>query len=194
MRFELNLATHPYEDSGRFYATWVPTLALLAALAIGLSWFAWAQYAEYRRQNRELDAINQQIAELEKVKKQASDTLARPDNSGTRDQSAYLNHLIRRKAFSWTQVMADMEKLMPERVQVASIRPQVAADGAIEFILVVNTKRRDSGIELVRRMEGSPTFVGPVVRTERANTDEGVTTYTLEIAALYQPQLGKAAR
>ncbi|HUS19335.1 MAG TPA: hypothetical protein VMZ25_06770 [Terriglobales bacterium] len=189
MRFELNLATHPYEDSRRFYAQWIPLLTLLTILALGLSWFAFSQYADYRRQTRELNELHQKIAELEKVKAQATEVLNRPDNSGTRDQAAYINDLITRKAFSWTQVMADLEKIMPAQVQVASIKPTLTPQGALEFTLVVNTRKRDNGIELVRRMEGSPRFAYPEVRAERAQV-EGKTNaveYSLEISALYRP-------
>lgn len=195
MRFELNLATHPYEDSKRFYGQWVPLLALLTVLAVGLSWFAYSQYAEYRRQNRELGELQRKIVELEKVKAEASDVLARPDNSGTRDQAAYINDLIRKKAFSWTQVMADLEKIMPTQVQVASIRPALTPEGALEFTLTVNTRRRDNAIELVRRMEGSPRFAFADLRTERAQTDDKTnqTDYSMEISARYQPLVEKAA-
>ncbi len=195
MRFDLNLATHPYEDSKRFYAQWIPTLAVLAALAIGLSWFAYSQYAEYRRQNRELNELQSKIKEWEKVKTEAADVLARPDNSGTRDQAAYLNDLFRRKAFSWTQVMADLEKIMPAQVQVASIKPALTPEGALEFTLIVNTRRRDNGIELVRRMEGSPRFAYPQIRAERAQAEgsTGQPEYSLEIGALYQPLVAQTS-
>ncbi|MEO5935783.1 MAG: hypothetical protein ABIP81_01075 [Terriglobales bacterium] len=194
MRFDLNLATHPYEDSRRFYSQWIPALAVLAALAIGLSWFAYSQYAEYRRQNRELSELQSQIRDWEKVKAEATEVLARPDNSGTRDQAAYLNDLFRRKAFSWTQVMADLEKIMPAQVQVASIKPTLTPEGALEFSLIVNTRRRDHAIELVRRMEGSPRFVFPDIRAERAQTEgkSGQPQYSLEISALYRPETPKA--
>lgn len=189
MRLDLNLATHPYEDSRSFYTQWIPLLAVLAALAIGLSAFAYSEYAEYRRQNRELSELKGKTAELEKVKAEAADVLARPDNSGTRDQAAYLNDLIRRKAFSWTQVMADLEKIMPAQVQVASIKPTLTPEGALEFTLIVNTRRRDNAIELVRRMEGSPRFAYPQIRAERALTEgkSGGAEYSLEIGALYLP-------
>lgn len=194
MRFDLNLATHPYEDSRRFYTQWIPALAVLAALAIGLSWFAYSQYAEYRRQNQELSDLQSQIREWEKVKAEASEVLARPDNSGTRDQAAYLNDLFRRKAFSWTQVMADLEKIMPAQVQVASIKPTLTPEGALEFSLIVNTRRRDQAIELVRRMEGSPRFVFPEIRAERTQAQgaAGQSEYSAEISALYRPETPKA--
>jgi type IV pilus assembly protein PilN len=191
MRLDLNLATQPYEDARRFYGQWLPILGLLGALAIGLSWFAVSQYTEYRRQNQELNELRAKLTELEKTKKEAQEFLARPDNSGTRDQAAYMNELIRRKAFSWTQVMSDLEKLMPPQVKVAAIKPSLTPEGALEFTLTVNTRRRDSGIELVRRMEGSPRFAYPQMRTERSQSDDksGDTEYQLDIWALYQPSV-----
>lgn len=195
MRFELNLATHPYEDSRRFYLQWIPLLTLLTVLAFGLSWFAYSEYSEYRRQNRELDELNAKIKDLEKIEAEATQTLERPENSGTRDQAAFLNYLIRQKAFSWTQVLADLEKIMPPQVKVSSIKPTLTPDGRLEFTLVVNTRKRDNGIELVRRMESSPRFAYPQIRAERSQLGDKTKQdeVSLEIGAQYQPSVPKAA-
>lgn len=196
MRLPLNLATHPYEDARKFYSQWVPLLVLLAVLAVGLTWYAAADYMEYRRQNRELDDLRAKIAELQKVREEATRTLALPDNAGTRDQSMFLNYLIRQKAFSWTQVMADLEKIMPAQVKVSAIKPSLSPEGRLEFTLTVITRKRDSGLELVRRMEGSPRFLAPELRNERTQVDEKTSTteYAMEIGALYQPVVAKGAQ
>ncbi len=196
MRLPLNLATHPYEDAKKFYSQWVPLLVLLAVLAVGLTWYAAADYMEYRRQNRELDDLRAKVAELQKVREEATRTLALPDNAGTRDQSMFLNYLIRQKAFSWTQVMADLEKIMPAQVKVSAIKPSLSPEGRLEFTLTVITRKRDSGLELVRRMEGSPRFAAPELRNERTQTDDktNTTEYAMEIGALYQPVVAKGAQ
>jgi len=195
MRLNLNLATHPYEDAKHFYSQWLPLLGILAALAIGLTWYAATGFIEYRRQNRELVELRAKIAELQRLKEDATQTLARPENAGTRDQSMFLNYLIRQKAFSWTQVMTDLEKIMPAKVKVSSIKPTLGPDGRLEFTLTVLTRERDNGIELVRRMEGSPRFAGPELRNERTQTDDkaGTVEYSMEIGAVYMPQVLKGA-
>lgn len=196
MRLEINLATRPYEDAKRFYMQWAPVLGVLGLLAIVLSWTAYSQFAESRRQNRELNELREKISELQKVRATATETLGRPENSGTRDQAMFLNSLFARKAFSWTQVLTDLEKIMPARVQVLSIKPTLNSSGELEFSLMVNTTIRDNGIELVRRMETSPRFSLAQVRTEGANTNSQTnqTEYQLQIVAFYQPILQKGVR
>lgn len=193
MRLNLNLATHPYEDAKRFYSQWIPLLAVLAVLALGLGWYAISGFIEYRRQNRELVELQAKIDELQRVKEEATRTLSLPENAGTRDQSMFLNYLIRQKAFSWTQVMADLEKIMPAQVKVSAIKPTLAPDGRLEFTLMVVTRKRESGLDLIRRMEGSPRFAASELRSERTQTDDkaGTVEYSMEIGALYMPQVVK---
>ncbi|HUQ49420.1 MAG TPA: hypothetical protein VM056_01805 [Terriglobales bacterium] len=191
MRLDINLASRPYENAQRFYMQWVPVLGVLALLAAVLSWTAFSQFAESRRQNRELNELREKIAGLQKVKATATDILGRPENAGTRDHALFLNSLFARKSFSWTQVLTDLEKIMPAQVQVLSIRPTLNQSGELEFSLTVNTTKRDNAIELVRRMESSPRFSLAQIRKEDAKLDPKSNNmeYEVQILAYYEPTL-----
>ena len=102
MRFNINLASQPYEDAQRFYFTWIPLTAVLAALAVFMSVTAWQRHSESRSVQTQLAEKHQQMDQLEKEEAEARVTLNLPQNSGTRDQSQFLNELFTRKSFSWT--------------------------------------------------------------------------------------------
>ena len=127
MRFNLNLATHPYEDVRRFYMKWLPLLAALALITIALTVKAYLTYVDGRKIEDQISQRRTQIDQLQKEQMAAQQTLNLPENSGASHQAQFLNDLFHRKAFSWTQVMADLEKIMPAQVQVVSIRPELDA-------------------------------------------------------------------
>jgi type IV pilus assembly protein PilN len=196
MRPNINLASHPYEDARSFYMQWLPLLIVLTAIAALLSTFAYSRYMSSHEQDRELNEIRSKIAKLEETKQQANATLNLPQNSGTRDQAQFLNSLFVRKAFSWTQVLSDLEQIMPRDIKVTSITPKVNENGLIEFTVKVSTRKRDTAIELVRRMEASKRFGSAQVKSENAHAEakSSATQYDFDIAALYEPALQKAAQ
>ena len=196
MRININLASQPYQDARRFYLQWLPLLAGLLLSAVFLGGKAATNFRNSRTADRQLDAEHAKIDALDKEKKDAEAQLALPENSGTRDQALFLNTLFARKAFSWTQVLTDLEKIMPPRVQITGIKPQLTPAGELEFLVSLNTSQRDSAIELVRRMETSEHFERAQFRdeSERQDTTDKQPKYKVEVVAHYDPQGHGGAR
>ena len=84
--------------------------------------------------------------------------LNQPENRTTRDQSQFINELIERKSFSWTRVLEDLEKVMPPRVHLVSIHPELDEENQLALKMVVAGDSRDRAIELAHRMEESRHF------------------------------------
>ena len=183
MRFDINLATRRYEDAGRFYRTWVPILVLAALLTVTLSAYAFHSYRVNSTTSREISKIDNRLSELEKQRKDAEELLSLPQNSGTRDTTQYLNDAFRLKSFSWTQVLNDLERLVPSGVQVVSIKPVVVGN-QVQVAMEVETTDRARVLELVRRMEGSPRFPEVQIQNERSPSEGKIVS---QIQALYSP-------
>ena len=86
--------------------------------------------------------------------------MRQPQNAAVLTQSDFLNSLFRRKAFSWTATMTDLETVLPAGVQVLSIDPEVAKDGGVTIRLRVSGAR-DKAVDLVRNLEKSRHFASP---------------------------------
>ena len=194
MRTRINLATQPYEDSRRFYLQWGGLLLLLAIIAGVLISLAVRSHHASSDIARRVAQERSQIAEIDRERAAAEAILNRPENRDVRDKSRFLNALIARKAFSWTQVFSDLEKIVPPRVRVVSIHPAVNTQDQLEIHLDAIGDSRDKAIELVRRMEESPSFRQAEVRMERneSGTGPGATGVEFTIVAQYIPQLRKA--
>jgi Tfp pilus assembly protein PilN len=190
MRTRINLASQPYENVQRFYLQWGGLLLLLALIAALLISVVVGSYHASRDIARKVAQERHQIAEIDRERAAAEAILNRPENRDVRDKSRFLNALIVRKAFSWTQVFSDLEKIVPPRVRIVSIRPDInTTSHQLEIHLEAIGDSRDKAIELVRRMEESPTFREPQVRVERPETNAPGVDFT--IVAQYVPQLRK---
>jgi Tfp pilus assembly protein PilN len=188
MRININLATEPYEDARRFYLKWSLLLLLLALITAGLVSYAAKTYMASRAIASQVDQERARIAELDRERAQAEAILNRQENRDVRDKSRFLNALIVRKAFSWTQVFSDLERMVPPRVRIVSIHPGINANNQLEIHIEAVGDSRDKALDLVRRMEESPTFREPQVRVERP-AETGSAGVNFSIVAQYIPPL-----
>ncbi|MBZ5664324.1 MAG: PilN domain-containing protein [Acidobacteriia bacterium] len=160
MRLDINLATHPYEDAREFWARWGLGVGLLAVLTLVLMGWAVNGWIKAGRDRHNIAQLEQQIAGREKERAGAQAILDLNVNRSTRDQSQFLNGLIQRKAFSWTRVFEDLERVMPPNLHVVSLRPGMDDQNQMELQMKVVGTTRSDAVELVHRMEGSKHFQG----------------------------------
>jgi len=188
MRVEINLGTHPYEDSRQFWVRWGGGLAALSVVSLLLLAYTALGWLNASKDRAIMNQYETQIATLDQEKSTAQAMLNLPQNSSTRDRSAFLNDLFERKAFSWTKVFEDLERVMPARLHVVSIEPEMAPDNRLEIKLVVAGDSREHALELVRKMEGSQRFQHTQIDEEKSETGQGqADVVQFDISALYVP-------
>jgi type IV pilus assembly protein PilN len=192
MRLDINLATYRYEDAGQFWIRWgaglgvlgIATLALLAITSSGLY--------DARIDHKKIADLEAKIADRDRERANAEAMLNLPQNRSMRDKSQYLNELIARKAFSWTKAFEDLEKVMPPRLHVVSIAPELNEDNQLAIKMVVAGDSSDRAIELARRMEGSQHFRDTRIESQQTNpqgqTQGGGDIVNTTINALYVPR------
>jgi len=184
MRLDINLATHPYEDAKEFWQRWGTGLALMGVVTlflIGLTLWKWHKAAKDRA---EVGALEHNIAVLDGKLARNEATLNRPENRTLREQSNYLNNLFQQKAFSWTQVFEDLERVMPPRVHVVSIHPELDTSNQLEIKLTVAGDSADHALDLVRKMEDSKHFQQTHI-TDQSFTQTGGDNVKIDIVAFY---------
>jgi type IV pilus assembly protein PilN len=193
MRVDINLATRPYEDSSSLLLRWGGALAALSLFTLVLLYMVGAGWAAARKDRSLIALREQQIAARDQEKARAEAILNLPENRSTRDRSQFLNDLFRRKAFSWTRVFEDLERVMPARLHLVSIQPATASDNQLEFKLVVAGESRERALELVRKMESSQRFQQTQIQQESSQggqTQGDNVQYA--ITAVYIPELSGA--
>jgi type IV pilus assembly protein PilN len=189
MRLDINLATHPYEDQRRFWLRWGSGLAFLGLITLILLYAVISGWITARKTRALIDQAQLQIAERDQEKVKAEATLNRPENRSTRDESQFLNDLFQRKAFSWTRVFEDLEKVMPARLHLVSIRPEMDDNNQLQLKMVVGGDSRDKAIELVHKMETSARFRQTYIQSENAQQSQSNgDSVRFEIVSQYVPQ------
>src|ERR1700722_18496266 len=188
MRLDINLASRPYEDARQFWTRWgstVGAVGLFTLLLLTLDVTGWVNARRDREAMREKRAL---IADRDRIRADAEEFLGRPENRSTRDQSQFLNELIERKAFSWTRVLENLEKVMPPRVHLMSINPQLDEDNQLGLKMTIAGDSRDRAIELARRMEESRRFAQTNIIQEHSEKGAGGDTEQFDIVAIYIPE------
>jgi type IV pilus assembly protein PilN len=185
MRLDINLATRPYEDAREFWGRWGTGIAVLAVLTLLLIGWTVRSWSNARQDRHNIAQLQQKIATRDQERAEAQAFLDMSANRSTRDQSQFLNGLIRRKAFSWTRVFEELEQVMPANLHAVSLRPEFNEQNAMQLDMRVVGDNRNAAVELVHRMESSKHFRGAQLLYEGASTETGGVTAT--VVSTYVP-------
>ena len=188
MRLDINLASQPYEDARQFWMRWGAAVGALGLLTLVLLTLDVTGWVNARRDRAAIADKETMIAERDRLRANAEEFLNRQENRNTRDKSQFLNELIERKAFSWTRVLESLEKVMPPRVHLISISPQLDEDNQLGLKMTVGGDSRDRALELPKRMEESRRFAQTQVTSANSQQSNSGDTEQVEITAVYIPE------
>jgi type IV pilus assembly protein PilN len=188
MRLDINLASRPYEDARQFWVRWGTAVFVAGLVTLMLLTLTITGWVNARRDHRAMAEERALIAERDVLRANAEEFLNRPENRTTRDTSQFLNELIERKAFSWTRVLENLEKVMPARVHLVGINPQLNEDNQLGLKMTVAGDSRERAIELARRMEESGRFADTNILGERSTQSTTGDTEQMDIVATYIPE------
>src|SRR5215470_63064 len=189
MHIDINLASRPYEDARQFWLRWGSALGVLGLLTLVLLVLDITGFVASHHDSVVMAQTRALIADRDRTRAQADRVLNLPENRTTRDQSRYLNQLIERKAFSWTRVLENLEKVMPPRVHLVSISPQLDENNELLLKMMVAGDSRDRAIELTRRMEESRRFAQTQITHETFSPQsQNGDNVLCEMTAIYIPE------
>jgi Tfp pilus assembly protein PilN len=188
MRVSLNLATHPFGRNRVFYAASLAAGLLLAATAVILV----AAFVQSYRQSPELtrrqDQYRQQLAALAQRQSQLESVLRQPANSAVLERSLFFNDLLFRKGISWTRTFGDLEHLLPPRVRLIAVRPQITPEHGVSLDMQIGAETREAFIEFLKSLEGSELFHSPALHSDSPPT-ESLPLYRFRVTVVYEQKL-----
>lgn len=169
MRITLNLATKPYVELKPLYLRLRWAMGLLLLMAVGLGLILRVEARKAAEAHARVTALNQQIAALKQEQQSFQSQMRQPQNASVLGESEFLNELFKRKSFSWTAVMMDLETVLPGGVQVTSLEPSILPGGGVTIRMRVSGQR-DMAVELIKNLEHSKRFLLPRLANETADT------------------------
>lgn len=182
MRISINLAKRPFADLGPILHRLRVAMGVLALAAVlmALGLHAIQHKADIARaQDR---AVEAKIAGVRKERQDFMAMMRQPENAKVLAQAGRLNQLFDEKAFSWTLAIEDLETVLPGGIQVTTLEPNRAPNGAITLKLRV-TGPRDHAIEMVQNLEHSQHFSAPRIVGESAEASGGSNQRLMPVSA-----------
>ncbi len=188
MRVELNLATQSFGTRRPFWLASGLAGLVLGAVAVVLV----VQYARNHEVSpafvRRQAQLRSELSKLTLADSQARSTLQDPANAPVLERSLFLNEMLYRKGISWTRIFADLEKILPPRVLMMSIRPQVTVDNKVRLEMQVGAESGADFIEFLRALESSDLF-GPATPGGYSPPSENQPLFRYQLTVNYEQQL-----
>ena len=193
MRLDINLASQRYEDARQFWMRWGTALAATSIVTLALLVVTISGLLNAHQDRRKISALTSQIEERDRERVKAETFLNQASNRSTRDKSQFLNELIQRKMFSWTKVFEELERVMPPKLHVVSIHPDLTGENQLEIKMVVAGESRDRALDLTRKMESSHHFEQTQVTDETQQTGQNPSeNVQFGISAVYVPEKSRS--
>jgi Tfp pilus assembly protein PilN len=187
---KLNLSSNPFRNRT---LPWLLSLCLLVISGIGAIWCFTMWSAAKEDDKLVKSSMEQMEADLKDLKTKGDQV--QQQLSEEQRQSLVASHkLVARKDFSWSNLFADVESLLPPSVSVARINvlevvkdPNGATKADLEFAVL----SRDPGsvINMIDRMNSSGMFQAEL-RGQDLQKSEAITFTEYAIRMIYSPRSG----
>ncbi len=179
-----NLATHPYRDYRPVWAVAAALLLLTAALLAYNAQTAWRYFASTQETRAEIETLEREIANERERAAAARQAVARFDTATLQARSLFVNERIAERAFSWSALLDDLERVLPKDVRLTRLSPQPASSGGYAISMDCVAKSEDGMVDLIRNFFASPRFARPTPTAESVSA-EGRYSFSLRVE--YRP-------
>jgi hypothetical protein len=172
----INLASQPF---GRERAETALLTAICSVLFLSFCVFM----ALFLQERSQASALRRTIASesrtrdtFQRQQNQFQAIIARPTNADVFSKSVFYNQLIARRAVSWTKVFEDLQKVMPNNIQLVALRlPQVAAEEVggqnhVELDMLVGTQQPQAILTLLKQFGASSLFGPATISSQQPPT------------------------
>ena len=183
----LNLASRPYRDYRPVHAV-VVAMSLLIAFMLLNNIETGYRYARDTRTTRDKIAGIEQQTETENHR--AVDVAQRLRGVNVKvlaDQAQFVNARLAERAFSWSELLDRLERVVPDDVRIESISPTFAKDGMVHLTLQAAGKNSQGMVRTLDRFNREARFAN-AFPTSESKTNEG---YHFGIQVDYRPSVSR---
>jgi type IV pilus assembly protein PilN len=186
----LNLASKPYRDERPFYAAVVLLVLALGFLLINNVQTAVQYFSATRNTRTEIADLQKAIAAEEKKSADAQAQIKKLDLRALNSRVSYVNAEIAERAFSWSALLDQLERVLPNNVKITTLTPTIGKDGETHLLMACVAKDGSGLIRFLNNLLANGHFARPFPQTE-AKMQDG--SYQFSIAVDYLPAQQTAA-
>jgi Tfp pilus assembly protein PilN len=181
-----NLASRPYRDYRPVW-TVVAVLAILSAALLAYNvQTAYRYFATTSDTRAEIAGLEASIAKERQAAAAAREQAARFDSPELRRRAEFVNARIAERAFSWNQLLDDLEAVFPPDVRLVRLSPTVEKTGDVTLIMQCLARNDDGMVDLIQNMFRSPKFIRPFPANQ-SSSPEGL--HQFSISTQYRPSV-----
>ena len=174
-----NLSTRPFYNSRAVHVA----LGVLAAVVLGVTAFNVYEVTRLTIDQRTLGA-NAEESEAKATSLRAAAVRIRgridpKELNVVSAQAREANAIIDRRAFSWTELFAQVEGVLPEDVRITAVQPQLGKDGTFAVSISVEGRRVEDLDAFVEALEARSTFQN-VLPVEEQTSEDGLIEGVIE--------------
>jgi Tfp pilus assembly protein PilN len=184
----LNLASRPFRDYRPVYAAVVLMALLTAFLALNNVDTFLRYRTETKATRANIDKLEQQIADEHRRTDTLAQRLRGVDLKLLASQTEFANAQLAERAFSWSELLDRLEKVLPNDVRLQSVTPSVDKDGLVHLSMTCITKTGEGLTATINRFNGDPHFANPFPFNEAVNGTE----YHFTLGVDYRPSIARS--
>lgn len=181
---DLNLASRPLRNRRLFRTAAWALVAAIVALA-GLAAFVFLTYGgETSRLKASMSETRQVQADAAREERRLQADIDREEKlSGARVD--LVNAIIRKKTFSWTGLLSELERALPDASYIMNLSPAYTSGGGVELQMRVSSRTMDDITAFITALNAQD-FKGIQLSGEQRDRDG---RYLMEIRATYERPL-----
>lgn len=186
----LNLAAKPYRDYRPYVTVMVLGWLVVAGMAL-MNLDTWLSYKhDTRTTSAEIDQLNRQITSEQQRTEAVNQTLLTVNVKQLTSQTKYVNARLAERAFSWSELLDRLERVLPDDVKLESIAPAFSPDGSVHLGLQCVGKSTDSMVRTIDRMNRDKSFANAFPGSEEHRDN----MYRFGLRADYRPSVTRVVQ
>jgi Tfp pilus assembly protein PilN len=183
----LNLASRPFRDYRPVYAAVVLMALLTAFLALNNVDTFLRYRTETKATRANIAKLEQQIADEQRRTETFAQRLRGVDLKLLASQTEFANAQLAERAFSWSELLDRLEKVLPNDVRLQSVTPSFDKDGLVHLSMTCITKTGEGLTATINRFNADPHFANAFPQTEAINGTE----YHFTLGVDYRPSIAR---
>jgi hypothetical protein len=180
-----NFARRPFQDDRPAFAVAAALLLVGAVLLVANL----RLFAHYRRDvadvHAEIGALEARQRAAEEKSRAAKAALSSYRLSALADESRELSRLAAERRFSWTTLLARLEKTLPGDVGVVRLQPVFDKEGKVVLDLQLVARNRDAVVPTIMALSKDPAFGAVELRTESSLEGAGTDPFQFQLSSRY---------
>jgi Tfp pilus assembly protein PilN len=183
----LNLASRPYRDYRPLYAVVVVTSLAIFFLMLNNAETGYRYLRETKTTRAKIENIDRQVQAEEQRTHDLNQRLHAVNLKLLADQTQFANARLAERAFSWSELLDRLERVLPGDVRIDSVAPSFGRNGLVHLSLTAFSKSGDGMVHTLDRLNRDTRFTGAFPTSEE-RTDTG---YRFAIGVDYRPSIAR---